>query len=185
MSDELAALAELTAGSVRGYLVATAEVASGGSPETALPLLLLAVSEVLVAGARLGALADVVPRERFEPDPGDEADVDPLRAGLAVVLDGVDEYADLVDPLTSAEVVRGCLSDDLAEVAAALTHGLSHHAAGRTDEALWWWQFSYLSDWGDRAASALRVLQSILGHVRLDVDAATVSEAEAAALGAS
>jgi Domain of unknown function (DUF5063) len=181
-ADELQVLADATALSVSGYLDGVAAVASGRSPETALPVLLLAVSEVLVAGARLGALADVIPSERFEPEPGDDADVDPLRVALARVLDGVDEYADLVDPLTSTEVVRGSLSDDLTEVAAALLHGVGHHVAGRTDEALWWWQFSYLSEWGDRAASALRVLQSILGHVRLDADAGTVEAAAAAAL---
>jgi hypothetical protein len=180
--DELAVLADATALTATGYLDGLAQVASGSSPQTALPVLLLAVSEALVAGARLGALADVVPSERFEPDPGPDPDVDPLREGLAAVLDGLDEYADLVDPLTTPEVVRGCLSDDLVEVAASLVHGLRHHAAGRTDEALWWWQFSYLSEWGDRAASALRVLQSILGHVRLDADAGTVARAESAAL---
>jgi len=33
-----------------------------------------------------------------------------------------------------------------------------------------------------RAASALRVLQSMLGHLRLDVDAETVADAEFEAL---
>ncbi|SDQ18420.1 DUF5063 domain-containing protein [Quadrisphaera sp. DSM 44207] len=181
--DELRVLADATALSATGYLEGLGSVAAGSSPQTALPVLLLAVSEVLVAGARLGALADVVPSARFEPDAGPDPDVDPLREGLAAALDGLDEYADLVDPLTSTEVVRGCLSDDLVEVAAALLHGLRHHADGRVDEALWWWQFSYLSEWGDRAASALRVLQSILAHVRLDADAQTVADAESAALG--
>jgi hypothetical protein len=183
--DELAVLADATALSVSGYLDGVTAVASGASPESALPVLLLAVSEVLVAGARLGALADVVPSARFEPDTEEDADADGLREALAGVLDGVDEYADLVDPVTSTELTRGCLSDDLAEVAGTLVHGLRHHAAGRTDEALWWWQFSYLSEWGDRAAAALRVLQSILAHVRLDADAFTVNAAASAALHAA
>jgi hypothetical protein len=34
------------------------------------------------------------------------------------------------------------------DVAEALAHGLSHHERGDIDEALWWWQFSYLSGWG-------------------------------------
>ena len=38
------------------------------------------------------------------------------------------------------------------------------------------------SHWGERAASGLRVLQSLLGHIRLDADAETVSEAEFDAL---
>ena len=78
--------------------------------------------------------------------------------------------------------MRGSLVDDLADVAADLAHGLKHYRAGRLDEALWWWQFSYLSTWGVRATSALRVLQSMLGHLRLDVDADTVADAEFEAL---
>jgi hypothetical protein len=47
---------------------------------------------------------------------------------------------------------------------------------------LWWWQFSYLSSWGDSATRALRVLQAVLGHIRLDADSDTVAEAEFDAL---
>ena len=53
---------------------------------------------------------------------------------------------------------------------------------GRVDEALWWWQYSYLATWGMRASSALRVLQSMLGHLRNDVDDETAGEAEFDAL---
>jgi hypothetical protein len=179
---ELRQLAEDTATDSQTYLDAVTEVASGSSPDTAIPVLLLALSQLLLAGARLGAITDVVPSERFEPDAGPDTDVDPLRTGLANLLDGLDEYADIIDPLTSGEVVRGALSDDLADVASDLAHGLSHYREGRVDEALWWWQFSYLSTWGVRATSALRVLQSMLGHLRLDVDAETVADAEFEAL---
>jgi uncharacterized protein DUF5063 len=181
-ASELRKLADESAGDAQTYLDAVTEVASGSSPDTAIPVLLLAVSQLLLAGARLGAITDVVPSERFEPDAGPDTDVDPLRTGLANLLDGLDEYADIVDPLTSGEVVRGALSDDLADVASDLAHGLTHYRAGRVDEALWWWQFSYLSTWGVRATSALRVLQSMLGHLRLDVDSETVADAEFEAL---
>ena len=181
-SSEHTALASDTAREARGYLEAVTEVASGQSPDTAIPVLLLAVSQVLVTGARLGAIADVLPPERFEPDAGPDVDVDPVRAGLANLFDGLDEYVDVVDPLTSGELVRGSLSNDLADVAAALAHGMRHLEIGRVDEALWWWQFSYLSSWGERAASALRVLQSVLGHLRLDADEETVADAEFEAL---
>ena len=181
-ASELRRLADESAHDAQTYLDAVTEVASGSSPDTAIPVMLLAVSQLLLAGARLGAITDVVPSERFEPDAGPDTDVDPLRTGLANLLDGLDEYADIVDPLTSGEVVRGALSDDLADVAADLAHGLRHYRDGRVDEALWWWQFSYLSTWGVRAASALRVLQSMLGHLRLDVDAETVADAEFEAL---
>src|SRR6185436_14904867 len=124
MSDELHSLGEESARDARAYLSTVTEVASGTSPDTAIPLLLLAVSQVLVAGARLGAITDVVPDERFEADAGPDADVDPVRQGLADLLEGLDEYVHVVDPLLSAEVTKGSLSNDLAEVAAALTHGL-------------------------------------------------------------
>jgi Domain of unknown function (DUF5063) len=184
-ADDLRRLAHETAADARAYLGSVTEVASGSSPDTAIPVLLLAVSQVLLAGARLGAITDVVPSERFEPDSGPEADVDPLRTGLANIFEGLDEYAEVLDPLTSAELVPGALSNDLADVASDLAHGLGHYEAGRVDEALWWWQFSYVSTWGPRGASALRVLQSVLGHLRLDADAEVVADAEFDALHAT
>ena len=179
---ELRRMGEETASDAQAFLDAVTEVATGSSPDIAIPVLLLALSQSLLAGARLGAITDVVPSERFEPDAGPDPDVDPVRASLANVFDGLDEYADIVDPLTNGEVVRGSLSDDLADVAADLAHGLRHYRAGRVDEALWWWQFSYLSTWGVRSTTALRVLQSMLAHLRLDVDADTVADAEFEAL---
>ena len=68
------------------------------------------------------------------------------------------------------------------EFCLALAHGLTHYDAGRRIEALWWWQFSYLSTWGERAAASLRVLQSILAHLRLDADEDVVADAEFDAL---
>ncbi|MGZ4602800.1 MAG: DUF5063 domain-containing protein [Kineosporiaceae bacterium] len=179
---ELRRIGEDTAADAEAFLGAVTEVAAGSSPDIAIPVLLLALSQSLLAGARLGAITDVVPSERFEPDAGPDPDVDPVRASLANLFDGVDEYADVVDPLTNGEVVRGSLSDDLSDVAADLAHGLRHYRAGRVDEALWWWQYSYLSTWGVRATTALRVLQSMIGHLRLDVDEETVADAEFDAL---
>jgi hypothetical protein len=179
---ELRRIGEETASDAQAFLASVTEVAAGSSPDIAIPVLLLALSQSLLAGARLGAITDVVPSERFEPDAGPDPDVDPVRAGLANLFEGVDEYADVVDPLTSGEVVRGSLSDDLADVAADLAHGLRHYRAGRVDEALWWWQFSYLSTWGVRATAALRVLQSMIGHLRLDVEDDTAADAEFDAL---
>jgi hypothetical protein len=180
--DDLTGLADLTAAEASAYITAVTEVASGSSPDTALPILVLATSQVLVGGARLGAIQDVVPQERFETDPGPDDDVDPLRDGLANVLTGIDEYVSVVDPLTSGERADGSISSDLAAVALDLSHGLKHYAAGRKVEALWWWQFSYLSSWGDRGLSGLRSLHSILAHLRLDADDEAVGEAEFDAL---
>jgi hypothetical protein len=188
MFDELSNVAELTslgedfAREARAYLSSVTEVSTGASPDTAIPILLLAVSQVLVAGARLGAITDVVPDERFEADPGPDVDVEYIRQGLVTLFDGLDDYVHVVDPLVSAEVATGSMSNDLAEVAVALTHGLQHFETGRVSEALWWWQFSYLSSWGDSATRALRVLQAVLGHIRLDADSDAVAEAEFDAL---
>ena len=157
-------------------------VASGATPEAAIPVLLLATTDVLASGSRLGAMIDVVPSEEFEPDSGPDTDVEPLRIALARILDGLDAYPEVVDPVLGPELDQTSLSDGLAEITLALTQGLAHHDAGHTTEALWWWQFSYLSGWGTTAASAARVLTSILGHLRLDVEDDVAAEAEYDAL---
>ncbi len=177
-----AGLADDSAVQARAYVTAVTEVASGSSPDIAIPLLLLATAQLLLAGSRLGAVQDVVLDERYEPDPGPDADVEPLRDNLANLFEGIDDYADLVDPVTQAELTKGSLSNDMTEICLALAHGLSHYDAGRRVEALWWWQFSYLSTWGERAAASLRVLQSIIAHLRLDADEDVVADAEFDAL---
>ena len=185
MPDDLRDLRDLAddcAREAQAYLDTITEVASGSVPDAAIPMSLLAVSQVLGMGARLGAIEDIVPAERFEPDTGPDPELEPLRTGIANLFEGLDEYADVVDPLTTTELTTGLLSDDLTQIADALSHGLRHYAAGRVIEGLWWWQFSYLSDWGERGASALRVLQSLLAHVRLDADEDIVAEAEFDAL---
>jgi hypothetical protein len=180
--DDLSVLAADSAVQARTYLTTVTEVASGSSPDIAIPVLLLATSQLLLMGSRLGALQDVVLDERFEADPGPDPDVEPLRDNMANLFEGLDDYADVVDPMTRAELTKGSLSADIAEISVALQHGLSHFDAGRRIEALWWWQFSYLSAWGERAAASLRVLQSILGHLRLDADEDIVADAEFDAL---
>ena len=75
----------------------------------------------------------------------------------------------MFDPyIRDGEIVHSRLSDDIADVAADLYHGLAHFKAGRADEALWWWQYSYLANWGSTASSALRALHSAVAHTRLD-----------------
>lgn len=180
--EELRGIAAESATDARSYIATVTEVASGEATETALPLLLLATAQLLLMGSRLGAIQDVVLIERFETDPGPDPDVDPLRDSLSNLLEGLDDYADVVDPVTAAELTRGSLSNDVVFIVSSLAHGLSHYDEGRVVEALWWWQFSYLSAWGDRAASSLRVLQSVLAHIRLDADEETVSSAEFDAL---
>ncbi len=182
LADEFTELADESAAQARAYVGAVTEIASGSSPDIAMPMLLLATAQLLLAGSRLGAIQDVVLVERFEADPGPDADVEPLRDNLVNLFEGIDDYADLVDPVTQAELTKGSLSNDVTEICVALTHGLRHYDAGRKVEALWWWQFSYLSTWGERAAASLRVLQSILAHLRLDADEDTIADAEFDAL---
>ena len=179
---DLRDIADAVASESRSFLTTITEVAAGSAPDASLPLLLLALSDLLAAGARLGATTDVVPPSRFEPDIGPDADLEPLRANLANLFDGIDEYIEVVDPLLGPEVEEATISGDLVAIVGALTQGLAHHERGHVLEALWWWQFSYLSDWGERAASTLRAIQTILAHVRLDVDDDVAAEAEYDAL---
>lgn len=154
---------------VESFIVSVSEVAKGDDPDSAVPYLLLEVSQLLLAGGRLGAHEDIVPDERYEPDIGPEPDVDELRERLAALLDPVDVYSEVFDPYVPRSAPVACrISDDLADVITDLRHGMAHYRAGRVSEALWWWQFSYLSNWGPTVSAALRALQSLVAHVRLD-----------------
>ncbi|MFI2617472.1 DUF5063 domain-containing protein [Streptomyces sp. NPDC018584] len=154
---------------IESFIVSVREVAKGAEPDSAIPFLLLEVSQLLLAGGRLGAHEDIVPEERYEPDLGPEQDVDGLRERLAELLAPIDVYSEVFDPYEPRKApVPARISDDLADVVADLSHGLAHYRAGRTTEALWWWQFSYFSNWGGTASAALRALQSLVAHVRLN-----------------
>jgi len=74
------------------------EIARGHGPGGAVALLLLEVSQLLLAGGRLGAIGDVVPIERFEPDAGPDPDIDELRERLAELLGPIDRYVEVFDP---------------------------------------------------------------------------------------
>ncbi len=179
---DLREVAATTSAEVQRFLTTVTEVAAGANPEVAIPLLLLAVSDVLAAGARLGAMVDVVPAERFEPDVGPDPDLDPLGQALENLFDGIDDYNEIDDPVVGSTVVTSSISGDLVLISGALAQGRRHHDAGQDLEALWWWQYSYLANWGERASSLLRVLQAVLAHLRLDVDDDVAAEAEFQAL---
>lgn len=167
-ASELAEFADQIADQIESFLVVVRAVARGDAPDSAVPMLLLEVSQLLLAGGRLGAVQDVVPEERFEEDPGPDPDLDELREKLAELLEPCDSYRELFDPLaTQPELEVRRISDDIATAVSDLAHGLTHHRAGRTLEALWWWQFSYLTDWGPAASAAVRALQSIVARSRL------------------
>jgi Domain of unknown function (DUF5063) len=162
-------LADRIATQARDYLDGVAALARGEGGDETVPLLLLEVSQILLAGAQLGATKDVILPDNWEPDVGADPDLDVLRSGLARRLADYDEYAELFDPYADTRLTGFRLSDDLAAVAADLIHGLQHYHAGRSLEALWWWQYSYVNHWGTHGGAALRALHAIVAHALLDV----------------
>ena len=169
VDDQTAVVAAQVAAQVDGFLVALRAIAVARDPGRGISLLLLEISQVLLAGARLGAQQDFVPRSDYQPDVGPEADLDELRLALAEMLGNVDTYSFVFDPY-APDVVESQLSDDLAAIATDLENGLRHYRAGDLAEALWWWQFSYVSSWGNLAGAALNALLSVVAHDRLDVE---------------
>lgn len=167
VEDEFAAQ---IADQVESFLIALRAIAAEGDAGRAISLLLLEISQVLLAGARLGAMRDVTPVGEYQPDVGPDADVEELRLRLAEMLGNVDTYSFVFDPYVP-EVVESQLSDDLASIASDLENGLRHFRLGNVAEALWWWQFSYVANWGNLAGAALNALLSVVSHDRLDVDA--------------
>jgi hypothetical protein len=165
------------ADSVESFLIAVRAIAADGDSGSAVPLLLLEVSQVLLAGAQLGAQADFEPREEYQPDVGEEADVDELRLGLAGILGGADTYSFVFDPY-DPDVVDSQISDDVASIVADLENGLRHFRRGDVDEALWWWQFSYVNNWGNLAGAILNALLSVVAHDRLDTEPFTGEDEE-------
>ncbi|HEY0716329.1 MAG TPA: DUF5063 domain-containing protein [Streptosporangiaceae bacterium] len=167
---ELNPLADQIADSVQLFLDGIERLANGDAGDEAVPLLLLEVSQILLAGAQLGATTDVILAGNLEPEVGADPDLDGLRVGLARQLPTADDYAELFDPYADTQATPFRLSDDIAAVAADLIHGLKHYKAERKLEALWWWQYSYFNHWGTHAGAALRALQSVVAHARLDVE---------------
>ena len=183
LHSDLEDFAQQIADQVESFLLALRAIsrgeATGGS---AISLLLLEVSQVLLAGGRLGVHSDFTPADEYEPDPGPDPDLDAMRLRLAVLLESVDAYSEVFDPYVDPpEMVSSLLSDDLTSIAGALAHGLQHYRAGRISEALWWWQFSYVSTWGNEASGVLRALQSVVAHDRLDAEFESEQDQVAAA----
>ncbi|TDC59866.1 DUF5063 domain-containing protein [Actinomadura sp. GC306] len=174
------ALAERVACHVDNYLSGLEAVARGdGGPHT-IPLLLLEVSQVILAGAQLGASADVILPDNWEPEIGDDPDLDAVRQGLRDRLVALDEYVEVFDPYKDTEPTSYRLSDDLVDVASDLVHGLRHYQQDRPLEALWWWQYSYFNHWGNHAGAALRALHAFVANARLNVASEIAPEAATA-----
>ena len=180
LDPELEEFAGQIADQIESFLVALQAIVRDEDGGRAISLLLLEVSQVLLAGARLGAQADFTPEQEYQPDVGPDPDLDRMRLKLARMLDGVDTYVYNFDPY-APELVASQLSDDLTAIATDVANGLRHFRAGNVQEALWWWQFSYVASWGNTASATLRALQSIVAHDRLDDDFAGDEEQVAAA----
>jgi hypothetical protein len=172
--------AQQIADQVESFLLALQAIAREADGGRAISLLLLEISQVLLAGARLGAQRDFTPRAEYQPDVGPEPDLDQMRMRLAGILDSVDTYSFVFDPYVP-EVVEGQLSDDLTAIATDLVNGLRHYRSGNVEEALWWWQFSYVASWGNLAGAALNALLSVVAHDRLDAEFEGEEEQVAAA----
>jgi hypothetical protein len=180
MSSETEDFAQSMADSFSSFLLALREIAREGDVGRSISLLLLELSQISLAGARLGAQQDFEPREEYQPDVGPESDLDDLRLRLAEMLDNLDTYSYVFDPYVP-EMVESQLSDDLTSIASDLETGLRHHRQGDLAEALWWWQFSYVSSWGNLAGAALNALLSVVAHDRLDAEFTGEAEEIAAA----
>ncbi len=180
IDPQLEDLAKQVAEAVESFLLALQAMSREENPGTVVPLLLVEISQILFEGARLGAQRDFAPREEFQPDVGPDPDLDAMRLRLAQLLENVDVYTYNFD-VYRPELVEAYLSDELSSIASDLANGLRHFRAGNVAEALWWWQYSYVANWGNSASAALRALQSIVAHDRLDAEYEGESEQIAAA----
>ncbi|MCF6472710.1 DUF5063 domain-containing protein [Nonomuraea sp. MG754425] len=169
MSDQWSVLAEEVSAHAQNYVDGLTRVAGGEGGDAIWSILLVEVAQMSLAGAKLGANRDVILAGNYEPPMSEDPDIDGVRTALAERLEAVDDYAEVFDPYKDTSVTPYRLSDDLTAVAADLIHGLRHYHAGRPHEALWWWQFSYFNTWGNHAGAAMRALQALAAHSRLDV----------------
>ena len=181
--SDLEDFAQQIADQVESFLLALRAISRGEADGSiAISLLLLEVSQVLLAGGRLGVHSDFTPTDEYEPDAGPDPDLDEMRLRLAVLLESIDAYTEVFDPYVDPpEMISSLLSDDLTSIATALAHGLRHYRAGRVSEALWWWQFSYVASWGTLAGAAQKALISVVAHDRLDAEFESEQDQVAAA----
>ena len=161
-------IADQIASNVKNFIDGVDALARGGGDET-VPMLLLEVSQILLAGAQLGASRDVILPGNWEPEVGDDPDLDALRTGLARRLAAATSTPRCSTRTRTPRCLPFRISDDIAAIAADLIHGLKHYQAGRSLEALWWWQYSYFNHWGTHGGAALRALHAVVAHASLDV----------------
>ena len=178
MSDfDVEEFGQQIADQAESFLVALQAISREEAGGATVPLLLLEVSQILLAGARLGAQNDFGLEQEFQPDVGPDPDLDAMRLRLADVLGDLDTYSQNLEPY-DPEPFPSQLSDDLTSIAADVANGLRHFRNGDLEEALWWWQYSYLASWGTNAIGVLSALHSVVAHSRLDAEIDLEDEAE-------
>lgn len=175
LSVELTQLGQQVADATEAYLLGLQAISRGEAEGAAIPLLLLEVSQLQLAGARLGVQQDFTPEQQYQPDVGPDPDLDAMRLRLADVLGDLDTYALNFEPY-DPETVPSQISDDVTAIATDVANGLRHFRNGDVLEALWWWQYSYLASWGTVACGVVAALHSVVSHDRLDRD--VLGEAE-------
>jgi hypothetical protein len=184
LDEDLVDFAQAIADQVESFLIAVQAISRGDESGSAVPLMLLETSQLLLAGARLGMQVDFEPQEEYEPDAGPDPDLDAMRHRLGVLFEDFDAFTVIFDPYAETpEIVPSLLSDELTSIATAIAHGLRHYRSGRVTEALWWWQFSYHVSWGSEAIAVLRALQAVVAHDRLDADLGSDDDAVIEVLG--
>ena len=162
--------AQQIANSVESFLLALRAIAEENDVGSAIPILLLEITQISLTGARLGrpdrlhAPRGVPARRRARGRPRGPAAPARRRCSTRSTPTATSSTP------TSPRSVESQLSDDITAIASDLENGLRHYRAGDVDEALWWWQFSYVASWGNLAGVALNALLSVVSHNRLDQD---------------
>ena len=129
LDPELEEFAGQIADQIESFLVALQAIVRDEDGGRAISLLLLEVSQVLLAGARLGAQADFTPEQEYQPDVGPDPDLDAMRLKLARMLDGVDTYSLQLRPLRAGAGRLAALRRP-HRIATDVANGLRHFRAG-------------------------------------------------------
>ncbi|MCL2787076.1 MAG: DUF5063 domain-containing protein [Micrococcales bacterium] len=149
------------------------EVAANTNPAAALPMLAWATADGAAAAARLAAIKDVDPPAGDLEEPP-FFDLDPLRSGLANVLGENDVYNELEDSRAEDALVgQESITESILTAVSAFRVGLYYYETAGPTAAMWYWQYSAMTMWADRIASALRQVLLLLsaahrqGHAQL------------------
>ena len=128
LTPETEEFAQQIADQVESFLIAVRAIARGeATGGEAISMLLLVVSQVLLAGGRLGVQADFQPADEYEPDPGPDPDLDAMRHRLGVLFEDFDAFTVVFDPYDPVpQLVPELLSDELVGNRERLGRWLGH-----------------------------------------------------------